>query len=124
MSLLDHLAGRSRDRVEIAVVINQLATPGLGSWIAGRRLAGAGQLILSCAGFGLFLVFFVLMIRSLWLAAGGEPDIGTPDPLLWKRALGLFGAAWVWSGITSLQLLLDRRRRRRDQPPRLHPRDD
>lgn len=111
--------GRWRDRIEVAVVINQLATPGLGSWLAGRRIAGAGQLVLSFAGFGLYLVFFGLLLRSLWAAATGDPPPPAPAPFWWKNALALFGIAWLWSGVTSIQLLLERRRR---PPPPLPPR--
>ena len=110
---------RWRDQIEVAIIINQLATPGLGSWMVGRRIAGAGQLALSCTGFGFFVVFFFQVLRTAWLAAGGESQVPSPDPFWWKYALILFGAAWVWSGITSVQLLIVRQRQRRDAPPRL-----
>ncbi len=104
---------RQRDRLQIGIIVNQLATPGLGSWAAGHRLAGAGQLILACTGFALFLVHFTLMMRALWLSAmrGMEPEY--PPTALWQRALLIFGVAWVWSGITSIQMYAELRREER-----------
>ena len=43
----------SRAKARNAALLNQLATPGLGSVIAGRWLAGTGQLLVFLAGFAL-----------------------------------------------------------------------
>ncbi len=109
----------------MAIVINQLATPGLGSWIAGRRVAGAGQLALALTGFGLYVAYFSLVIRDMIrTASSGIAPPALPDGW-WKWSLALFGAAWLWSGLTSLQLLVEIRRRRAatgapiPEPPRL-----
>lgn len=112
---------RWRDRLEVAIVINQFATPGLGSWMAGRRVAGAGQLLLSCAGFGMYVVFFGFLLRGLWAAFTGAPEVQPPAAFWWQDALILFGIAWLWAGLTSLQLAAELRRRRRQLPPRLSP---
>lgn len=94
-----------RDLLQIAIVINQLATPGLGSWIAGRKLAGSGQLTLAFAGFLLFLVRCVRLVSESFRAAlDGSEAPGFPAEA-WQRALLLFGIAWLWSAVTSLQLL-------------------
>ena len=39
-------------------MLNLLATPGLGSLLCGRWIAGTGQLLLSVAGFALVIVWF------------------------------------------------------------------
>ncbi|MGE3312464.1 MAG: hypothetical protein AB7O66_21055 [Limisphaerales bacterium] len=99
-----------RDRLQIAIIINQLATPGLGSWIAGHRVAGVGQLAFSILGFLDFLVRCVrLIIGSFQAALDGAP----PPPFpwdAWHRALVVFGIAWVWAGLTSVQIALEMRK--------------
>ena len=112
---------RWRDSLEVAIIVNQLATPGLGSWMAGHRIAGAGQLFLSCAGFGLYVVFFGMILRGLWAAMNGGPEVPPPASFWWQDALILFGIAWLWAGFTSIQLALELRRRRRTLPPRVSP---
>lgn len=117
---------RGRDRLQVAIVINQLATPGLGSWVAGRRIAGAGQLVLALVGFALYVVYFGFVIRNtVEVARTGVPPPSPPDAW-WHWALGLFGIAWVWAGVTSTQLALELRRRRStgaaSGPPSLPPR--
>lgn len=96
---------KPRDRLQVAILINQLATPGLGSWLAGFRVAGVGQLILAFAGFLLFLAFFgawMLELARYWYYALEE--LLLPDPFWWQSSLILFGTAWLWAGVTSLQM--------------------
>jgi hypothetical protein len=40
----------TRQRLYNCILTNQLATPGLGSILAGRKVAGIGQLLLATAG--------------------------------------------------------------------------
>jgi hypothetical protein len=109
-----------------ALLLNLLATPGLGSLVAGRRLAGRAQLLLASAGFGLFLgwwirvmvIFYSLMSLD---APGIEPNLWHG---LWKGGALLFAAAWLWSLVTSLSLLRQARAQAEremkeagDQPP-------
>lgn len=113
---------RRRDRLQVAIVINQLATPGLGSWIAGHRLAGAGQLILACAGFVLFVGYFVLLVVASWRASELGTELALPPSVWWKSGLVWFGIAWLWAGVTSLQMFAELRRRAAAspaEPPRL-----
>lgn len=115
--------GRSRaDRLEVAIIVNQLATPGLGSWGAGHRVAGIGQLVFSTSGFAAGVVHFIRVMRILWTAAWEGREVVLPDSRLIVLALVLFGIAWVWSGFTSLQMLREIRRLRAippGEPPRL-----
>ena len=52
--------------------MNQLATPGLGSLIAGRRLAGGGQLLLSLSGFVLVTVWFWRLMLQFYGQISGN----------------------------------------------------
>lgn len=119
--LLSGFLGRGRDRAQVAIIINQLATPGLGSWIAGRRLAGAGQMFVAFAGFALLVLYFgAWMVGAVKAIASGFDLVAPPDSW-WKIGLALFGAAWLWAGVTSLQLWWAQRVSNADPrtPPRL-----
>ena len=93
-----------RDRVRLAILANQLATPGLGSWWMGHRWTGAGQFTLAVAGFGLVLWWFVEMVTGAWRAAASveEASFEVPNLARLKWGFVLFGLAWLWSGWTSL----------------------
>lgn len=88
-----------------AALINQFATPGLGSLLARHWVAGAGQLVLALTGFALVLVWFVktmLNFYSLMFDQHEEPQ----SHLIWlKWGVVIFAAGWLWSLVTSLQLL-------------------
>ena len=49
-----------------ALVINQFATPGLGSLMAGRYLAGSIQLLLALAGFTLIVAWFFMVLNAAY----------------------------------------------------------
>lgn len=115
-----------RDRLFLAIVGNLLATPGLGSWAAGHRIAGAGQLITVCSGFALFLVHFARLMRTTWDAALDGLNAPPLSSDLLHLSLGIMGVAWLWSAITSVQIYLTIRRLAHDEaqalanpPPRL-----
>ncbi len=91
------------------MLMNQLATPGLGSLMAGRWFAGSGQLILGVAG----CVYFLMWVIPMMFAYYGQIDsaiTGRPAPEMppaWRGWVGgmLLVIAWLWSGITSLGLM-------------------
>jgi hypothetical protein len=94
----------SPNRARTCLLINQAATPGLGS-LAGRRyVAGTGQLLLALAGFGLVLWwmgrYFGNMIRMI------EDERALPGlGHLGILGMALFLASWLWSWVTSLSLV-------------------
>jgi hypothetical protein len=90
-------------------VLNQFAAPGLGSIMAGRYLAGACQLFLSLAGFGLIVVWFFLVLKAAYavMETSGEPVL--PHYLGWM-GLGDFLLAWGWAWLTSLSILRQAKR--------------
>lgn len=91
----------SRVTARNALLLNLLGTPGLGTWMAGRRLTGLLQAGLAVAGFVLVLVWFVQW--SMALLHGGHAAHLSYRGL--GLGSGLFALAWVWSLITGLQLL-------------------
>ena len=91
-------------RARNCFLINQFATPGLGSLLAGRYMSGAGQLILSLTGFGLVVGWFVCVTIQFVRVM----DTGTqPESVAWLGIMGaiVFATAWLWALSTSLQIL-------------------
>ena len=95
----------SRATAKNAALLNLLATPGLGSLIARRWIAGGGQLLLAVAGFILIMVwFFEEIIPYYRLMFSDAPPHLTNLKMLAAGAI-LFLLAWLWSAVTSLSLL-------------------
>lgn len=85
-------------------LLNQFATPGLGSLMGKRIIAGLGQLFLALAGFALVLVWFVLTMKEYYSLIDGN----SPAVSYYRYAIAgglLFAASWLWSLLTSLSLL-------------------
>ena len=93
----------TRGRLLICILINQLATPGLGTLIARRFVSGAGQLLLALAGFGLIVTWMAQFFYAVVRQQMGEP---ARSPSGWLSTWGsiLFGVSWLWALVTSLGL--------------------
>jgi hypothetical protein len=85
-------------------LINLAATPGLGSLLARRYVAGTGQLLLALAGFVLLVSWMFELFYRLVLQQLGRSVPPDASGWLWKWGLVLFGAGWLWSLVTSLSL--------------------
>ena len=110
----------SRRKARNCVLINLLATPGLGSVMAGRWVAGIGQLLVAVAGFVLVIGWFALLTINAYnqAANGAEPRSAA---WLGEAGAALFTAAWLWALVTSLQLLRATKQcEPMREPPRLH----
>jgi hypothetical protein len=83
--------------------------------MAGRYLAGSGQLLLALAGAALILLWFanILKVAYTLMESTGEPELRHGVGLL---GFGLLFLAWCWSWISSLSIL---RQVRRGQEQRL-----
>src|SRR5260221_12666776 len=87
-----------------AALMNQFATPGLGSLMAGTWLVGAGQLLMAVAGFLMLLVWFVeVMVHYYQTMDSGAVPANQSN---WLGGAGgmVFVLSWLWSLVTSLQL--------------------
>jgi 4a-hydroxytetrahydrobiopterin dehydratase len=93
----------SRATAKNATLLNLLATPGLGSLIARRWIAGGGQLLLFIAGFTLFTVWFVKEMTQFYGQISGNVEVRPVGKFL-EAGLILCGVAWVWSAVTSFSL--------------------
>ena len=92
--------------------MNQFATPGLGSLMARRFVAGAGQLGIFLAGFVLFVAAFVDEIRLFY----GLMFSDDPPQLHYGLAIAgvaLCAVGWLWALVTSLSLMREAKRNER-----------
>ena|ERR1035437_2835805 len=89
-------------------LVNQCATPGLGSLMAGRRLAGIGQLLVAVAGFALVIGWFVLNSIQTYNQVVNDAEPKSVAGLGLAGA-AVFIAAWLWSLVTSLSVLREAR---------------
>ena len=94
----------SRSQARNAALLNQLATPGLGSLLARRWLVGTGQLLLALGGFVLVVVWFWRLMLQFYGQIGGNVVV-QPVGGIGLLGAGLFALAWGWSLVTSLGLL-------------------
>ena len=101
-------------------LINQFATPGLGSLMARRWIAGIGQVVLSLIGFGFVLGWFVSLISQMYQQISNDTP---PRSVSWLGEFGaaIFMAAWFWALVTSLTLLREARANEGQTKPPLEP---
>ena len=103
-SLLQPGQKPSRAVARNAALVNLLATPGLGSLMAGRWVAGLGQLAVAVAGFVMVVVWFFKVMIQYYGQVTGEVQV---RPVGWIGEVGaiLFVASWFWALVTSVSLL-------------------
>jgi hypothetical protein len=73
--------------------------------MARRIFAGIGQLLLALAGCVLFVGWIFELCYHVFLQQVGEPVPSDSSGWMWKWGLLLFGAGWLWSLVTSINLL-------------------
>jgi hypothetical protein len=87
------------------VLVNLAATPGLGSLMARRVVAGTGQLLLAVVGFCLIVGWMFELFHRVYLQQMDEPVSSNGPGWMGQWGLVCFGAGWLWSLVTSLSLL-------------------
>ncbi len=89
-----------------AALINQLATPGLGSLMAGRWIAGTGQLLVFLAGFAIYCEWFIASLKQYYSLMYSDTPV---EPIGWNHTawlgVAVCVAAWFWSLVTSISLM-------------------
>lgn len=99
------------------VIVNQLACPGLGTILSGRKV-GYAQTTVMVAGFILsmgYMLWYIacLLRRFAHLDWTDAEFVALYRPYRWALfwGLGLCAAAWVWSGLSSLSILREAKRK-------------
>lgn len=111
-------------RAWLCVLINLVATPGLGTLMARRIVTGCCQLVLAVAGSGLLVVGLCESFYNMSLEALGEAPPQGSIIWMWNWGGILFTVSWVWTLISSLGILFQARRENRTRanvPPILKP---
>ena len=112
----------SRARAASCALVNLAATPGLGSLMARRIVAGIGQLLLGLLGFILIVGWMFELFRRVFLQQLGDPVPPDSSGWMWKWGLLFFGAGWLWSLVTSLSLLRQAKADGQVEPKPIPPR--
>ena len=95
----------SRAQARNAALLNQLGTPGLGSLLAGRWLAGLLQIVLFLAGFVLFCVWaFHNLAQYYQMMFNDAPRSAPGNGGLALGGMAICVLAWLWSLQTSFSL--------------------
>ena len=90
-------------------VVSNLVLPGLGTYLARRRVAGVVQLVVSQTGFALSLLWAILFGRD-WVRQGSFPANVTPALAVGLTGATLFLLAWIWSLVSSVEILYSSRK--------------
>jgi hypothetical protein len=96
-------------RARNCLLLNQFATPGLGSLMGRRYFAGIGQLLLAVTGFSLFCAWFINIITQYYSLMSRDVE---PHMRHWLAlsGVGVFALGWMWAWVTSFSLLREGRR--------------
>ena len=107
----------TRKRIITCVLLNLVATPGLGSVMAQRWVAGIGQIILSLAGFVLMMIWFFQVMKSYYGQMFNNSSTEHHPVVLTGLILGagLFAVGWIWSLVTSLSLMREAKNSEADE---------
>jgi hypothetical protein len=90
------------------LLMNLFATPGLGSLMGGRIIAGLGQLFLFLIGFAFVCVWFFRMMKTYYsISDFSEEPVPIHASSIYHFLAGFLfaGAAWLWSLLTSLRMV-------------------
>jgi hypothetical protein len=93
----------TRQAARNCIIMNQLATPGLGSLLGGRIVAGLLQLLLAIAGFLLVFAWFVMTMIQYYGMITGDVQVKSHTTLALSGA-ALFIFSWLWALVTSISL--------------------
>ena len=93
-------------------VLGNLVLPGLGTFVARRRVSGILQLIVSQTGFVFMLLWAMSFVRD-WIRLGSLPEDITPQLKFGLIGCALFLLAWIWSLASSVDILWQSRPERR-----------
>ena len=92
-------------------MVSNLVLPGLGTFVARHRVAGALQLIISQTGFLLMLLWAISYAVS-WMRQGNLPEDLGPSFRLGALGMVLFFLAWIWSVASSIEIVWQSGRQR------------
>jgi hypothetical protein len=102
-------SGGLRRQTAWGYVMSNLVLPGVGTFVAGRRVEGVLQLVVSQIGFALSIVWAALFVRD-WIHQGSLPEDMTAGLWLGVAGVALFLLGWLWSAASSVVILRNSRK--------------
>jgi hypothetical protein len=105
-----------------ACVMQNLATPGIGSLKARRIFAGTCQLMLAIASCCLICAWVIEWSYRIYQAQISETIPQNPSGWLLKWGVVCFGLSWLWALVTCVRLVLQAKAAERRNPRRIPPR--
>ena len=113
----------TKDRAWSYVLLN-VSVPGWGSWKAGRKIAGLGELLLLVAGIFLLGIWFFQYMNRIFQSQMGEDALPpVPPNWLWQSGIGLYVVSEVWTIVTGVSMVREAHAHeaevRRNTPPKL-----
>lgn len=112
----------NRDRAWACLILN-LSFPGWGSWKAGRKLAGIGEMLIVFAGLLLMGDWFIQWMNRIIQSELDEALPPVPSARLWRWGVGLIAVSCVWTVVTCISILQQARAHEKEMsqnaPPKL-----
>lgn len=112
----------TRERAWSCIRLN-IATPGVGSFRAGRIFTGLCQLVLLIGGVVLICTWMLRTIYRILLEQFGQPAGHHPIGWMWKVGMVGFAASGLWAFFTCLDLHrqaeIEEQKHPQNIPPRL-----
>ena len=96
------------DRAWAYVLLN-ISVPGWGSWKAGRKIAGFGEMFILAVGLFLLGIWFLKWMNRMVESEIGDSLPPVPPNWLWQWGLGLYAASLVWTIMTAVSVIREAR---------------
>ena len=87
------------------LLMNLFATPGLGSLMGGRILAGLGQLILFLVAFAFVGIWFYRTMKEYYSLMGEDIPLQVSYSRYFLFGFAFAAVSWLWSLVTSLAMV-------------------
>ena len=85
--------------------MNLFATPGLGSLMGGRLLAGLGQLTLFLVAFAFVGIWFYRTMKEYYSLMGEDIPLQVSYSSYFLFGFAFAAVSWLWSLVTSLAMV-------------------
>ena len=112
----------NRDRAWAYILLN-LSIPGWGSWKAGRKVAGIGELVIVIAGLLLIGIWMLDWMNRIFQSQLGDSLPPVPANWLWQSGVACCVVSWIWTIVTGVSLMQEAKaneaENRLNVPPRL-----
>jgi hypothetical protein len=87
------------------LLMNLFATPGLGSLMGGRLIAGLGQLFLFLIGFAFITYWFIKTIKEYYSLMDQDIPVHISYAKYFLAGFLFAAASWLWCLLTSIRMV-------------------